>query len=153
MAGDYFHFQRQHTRKTGSYEVATSDDFSSTAKQLVAVKSANHTLYLQKLEISITTYAAKTWTFQDSSGTAVVNGVISIAAAAEAHVSESGTIVLDFGPTGLALTKGKDFQLKNSATGAGGQVHWEMYEKIDGAVALSQQTLVSNQAQTAPVLN
>lgn len=132
MAGDYLHPQYQHTRKvTDVFALTTTDYTASDGTAIVSVKSANHRLYIQKISVSITTYAAKTWTFQDSSSTPVPIGFVSIAAAAEAHVSESGTIVFDFGPTGVALTLGKNLLMKMSATGAAGAVHVEAYEKFE----------------------
>src|SRR4051812_17312010 len=104
--GDYGHYQRFHTSRNFDLAVLTSTDYSS-ATALITARSANHTLYIQKIQISVTDYAAKTWTFQDSAGTPVKLGSISIPATIEAHVSESGTITLDFGPAGTPLTLGK----------------------------------------------
>ena len=131
MAGDYLQHQFNHTRKVTDFFVLAATDDST----LITAKSANHRLYIQKLVISITTYSAKTWTFEDSAATPVPIAHISIAAAAEAHVSESGTIEFDFGPTGIALTLGKNLLLNVSAAGAAGAIHVEAYEKLEGAVA------------------
>jgi hypothetical protein len=87
-------------------------------------------VYVQRIAVSITTYSAKTWTFTDSTGTPIPNAVISIAAAIEAHVSESGPIVIDFGPEGYALAIGKNLVLDVSATGAAGVIKVEAYEKL-----------------------
>jgi len=133
-AGDYLHWQLQHKRRITDSFVLTSTDYTTPAA-LITVRSADHRLYIQKISIGITTYAAKTWTFQDSAGTAVPIGHISIPAAAVALPSEGGTIVFDFGPTGIALTLGKNLNMTMSATGAAGAIHIEAYEKLEGAVA------------------
>lgn len=134
--GDYGHYQRFHTSRNFDLAVLTSTDYSS-ATALITARSASHTLYIQKIEVSITDYSAKTWTFQDSAGTPVKFGLISIPAAAEAHVSESGTIVFDFGPAGTPVTLGKDLNMIMSAAGAGGRIHIEAYEKLGAAVAIA----------------
>lgn len=152
--GDYGFFARRwFTDKATTAKVLTSTDYT-TATSILGVKSANHQLFIQKLTISITTYAAKTWTFQDSAGTPVPGAFVSIAATAEAHVSESGTIVFDFGPEGFALTAGKTLNMLMSATGAAGQVHIEAYEKVvDSATNFNQQIDINgnvNSAKTTP---
>ena len=134
MAGDLFHLQAQHSRKVTDAFVLTSTDYT-TATALVSVKSAQHRIYVQKISVNLTTYAAKTWTFQDSASTPVPIGHISIPAAAAALPSESGSIVFDFGPTGIALTKGKNLDMIMSATAAAGAIHIEAYEKLEGVIA------------------
>jgi hypothetical protein len=131
MAGDYLQHQYNHTRKVTDFFVAAATDDST----LISVKSANHRLYIQKITVGITTYSAKTWTFTDSAGTPVPIWHISIPAAAVALPSESNGMVIDFGPTGLALTLGKNLLLDVSAAGAAGAIHIEAYEKLEGAVA------------------
>lgn len=122
------HWQFQHSRKIRDlFILAATDDQTD----VLAVKSANHRLYVQKISISITTYSAKTWTFQDDASTPVPIAHISIPAAAAALPSESGTIVFDFGPTGLPLTLGKNLDLDVSAAGAAGVIHIEAYEKFE----------------------
>ena len=131
---EYLHFQHQHTRKIKDlFVLAATDDQTD----VIAVKSANHRIYVQKITISITTYSAKTWTFQDDADTPVPIAHISIPGAAVALKSESGTIEFDFGPTGIALTLGKNLDLNVSAVGAAGAVHIEAYEKLEGAVAMA----------------
>jgi len=132
MAGDYLHWQFQHTRKNADLTILAATD-DQTA--FIAPKSANHTVYIQKISISITTYSAKTWTFKDTADTPVEIAYLSIPTAVTALPSESGTIVFDFGPTGTPLTKGKGLTLDVSAAGAAGRVHVEAYEKLEGSVA------------------
>ena len=135
MPGDYFHIQAQNVREITDRFVLAATDYS-TPNALITAKSANHRVYVQKLTISITTYSAKTWTFQDSAGTPVPIAHISMPAAAVVLPSESGTITFDFGPTGVALTLGKNFNMTMSAAGLAGVVHVEGYQKLEGAVAM-----------------
>lgn len=131
MAGDYRFYQRQYTDKSTDLVVAAATDDTT----ILTAKSANHRIYVQKIAINISTYSAKTWQFEDSAGTPVPVANLSIPAAAVALPSESGTIVFDFGPKGLALTLGKNLLLNVSAAGAAGQIHVEAYEKLDATVS------------------
>jgi len=136
MAGDYLHWQFQHTRKPYNGVILAATDYS-TATSIISVKNADYRVYVQKISINVTTYSAKTWTFQDSAGTPVPIAHLSIPAAAVALASESGSIVFDFGPTGFPLTLGKNLDLKMSAAGVAGAIHIEAYEKLEGAVAVA----------------
>lgn len=133
-AGDYLHWQFQFKRVNTDVNVLTTTDYS-TATALITPKTANHQLVIQKVSTNITTYSAKTWTYQDSASTPVPLGLISIPAAAVALPSESGSIIFDFGPTGAPLTVGKSFDLKMSASGAAGFIHIEAYEKLGNPTA------------------
>lgn len=130
--GDYSRMRRIYSAKTydGTILAATDDQ-----TDLLTPKSADHQLYIQKIAITITTYSAKTWTFQDDASTPVEIYHISIPAAATALPSESSTMVADFGPEGTPLTKGKNLDLAMSAAGAAGRIHIEGYERLVGPVA------------------
>ena len=128
--GDYRHYQAHYTDKSTDLNVTTSTDDTT----IITVKSASHQLFIQKITVNISTYAAKTWQFEDSNSSAVPVANLSIPAAAVALPSETGTIVFDFGPKGFALTVGKNFLLNVSATGAAAQVHVEAYEKLGAAI-------------------
>jgi len=125
----YTHYRNHFTNKHGQLQVLAATDDTT----LITPKTTSHQIFLQKLYISITTYAAQTWTFQDSTGTPVPNGLISIPGAAVALNSESSTIVIDFGPEGYAIPVGKNLVLNVSAAGAAGVIVWDAYEKL-GAV-------------------
>jgi hypothetical protein len=127
MARDYAFYQRQYTSKNATATILAATDDTT----LVTAKSANHTIYVQK--IHITTYSAKTWNFEDSNGTPKDIAHVSIPAAAVALPSESNAIVHDFGPEGIALTEGKNLVLDVSAAGAAGIVTVEAYEKLTAA--------------------
>jgi hypothetical protein len=154
MAGDYFHYQRQYTRKIADAVILTSTDYSSTDGVLVSCKSANHQVFIQEIDMEISVFAAKVWTFEDSTGTPIPFGIVSIPAAATALPSESNSIRIKFGPAGFPLAQGKGLSLKMSAAGVAAQVHVEAYEKLIGPVALAVGNPGPNgQLGTASVLN
>jgi len=134
MAGDYLHWQFQHTRKITDAFILAATDYT-TATALITAKSADHRIYVQRISVSITGYAANTWTFQDSAGTPVPIAFLSIPASTATTFGDEGTVIFDFGPTGIPLTKGKNLNMIMSAAGAAGAIHIEAYEKLEGAVA------------------
>ena len=133
LNGDYVGFQTQFASRTTDLNVLAATDDST----LITVRSANHQLFIQKIVVSVTTYSAKTWLFKDTASTAVPIAFLSIPAGAVALGSESGTMVWDFGPTGVALTVGKNLVLDVSAAGAAAFIHVEAYEKLGAAVAMA----------------
>lgn len=135
-AGDYRFYQGHYSDKTTDVAILAATDYSTgDGTAIISAKSANHQLFIQKITISITTYSAKTWTFNDSAGTPVPVAHISIPAAAVALPSESGDITFDFGPKGFALTLGKNLLLDMSAAGAAGIIHIEAYEKLGAVIS------------------
>ncbi len=129
MAGDYARYQKLYSSKSMTLQVLTTTDDTT----LITSRSANHEIWIQRIVVSITTYAAKTWTFQDSTATPIKIAHISIPAAAVALPSESNAMVHDFGPEGVRLPLGKNFVLDVSATGAAGTVHIDAYERLGPA--------------------
>lgn len=129
-AGDYVRFRKLYQDISGQLQVVAATDDST----LVTAKSTKHSIFIQKIEIEITTYSAKTWTFTDSAGTPVPIKHISIPAAAVALPSESNTMIADFGPEGVQLTEGKNFLLDVSAAGAAGIVKWQGYQRLTSPV-------------------
>lgn len=131
--GDYLHWQMQYSRKNFDLSVVAADTSTNTAN-IIVPKSARHRVYIQKITVSITTYAAVTWTFQDGAGTPVPIGHMSIPAAAPALPSET-QYVFDYGPTGTPLTIGEELDVILSAAGAAGRIHIEAYEKLESTVS------------------
>lgn len=125
-AGDYVRYRKLYQDISGQLKVVAATDDTT----LVSAKSAGHTLFIQRIEVNITTYSAKTWLFTDSAGTPVPLGFFSIPAAAVALPSESNSIILDFGPEGVQLTEGKNFLLDVSAAGAAGMLKWQGYQRL-----------------------
>lgn len=133
MAGDYRFYQNFYRDKSADAVALTSTDWS-TAHTIITPKSTSYTIFVQKITVNITTYAAKTWTFQDSTGTPVPIALASIGAAGSTTPGDS-EFVFDFGPKGIALTEGKTLDIKMSASGAAGAIHVEAYEKLTAVVA------------------
>ena|SRR3990167_6635984 len=134
MAGDYKSYRQIYSAKTydGTILAATDDQ-----TDLLTVKSANHRIFIQKIAVSVTTYSAVTWTFQDDAGTPVVIAHVSIPATAPTAGGDGGTITWDFGPEGTPLTTGNNLDLAMSAAGAAGRIHIEAYERLVGPVAVA----------------
>ncbi len=130
MGGDYNFYHQQHTDKRAQAQVVAADAGPVT---LITVKSANHTVYVQRIKVSVTTYSAKTLTFADSAGTPVPVGFMSIPAAAPTNAGAQDYTV-DFGPHGFALTQGKNLTMTLSAAGAAFVVSVDAYEKLTAVV-------------------
>ncbi len=136
MAGDYNKYRMANSDKSANLAVTTATDDTT----LITARSANHQIFIQRIIVTIAVYAAKVWTFTDSTGTPIPFAIISIPAAAVALASESNAyMTIDFGPAGYPLAVGKNLVLDVSATGAAGAVHVEAYEKLrtDAPVALA----------------
>ena len=128
---DYGWYQSEYpSRNDTTVLVAATDD-----QTLITAKSANHQIFVQRVKVTITTYAAVTWLFKDSAGTPVPIWLISIPAAAVALPSESNSMIADFGPEGIPLSIGKNFLLDVSAAGAAGTVQVEAYERLMGVIS------------------
>lgn len=116
--------QKWNPSKTVDITLAAGD---TGKNDVLAVKSANHQLWVQKITYNPVTVAAQAVTFQDDAGTPVKIGVI--------PASQATPITLDFGPKGVALTAGKNLDISNTA-GPAAQIHIEAYEKIvSGAIS------------------
>lgn len=142
MAGDYNWFKKTYTNKSKDSMVLAATDYT-TATAIISAKSASHQLVIQKITVNPTTYAAKTWTFQDSAGTPVPVALLSIPVAAPTTGAD-GEFWFDFGPEGLALTTGKNLNLIMSATGAAAAIHIEAYERLVGPVAIATLGALTN---------
>lgn len=130
--GDYNHFTRRwYADKSLDRNIAVGDGTAQLAAVL-APKNAGYQLWIQKITVSPTTYAAKTLTFQDTAGTPFVIGLISIPAAAPT-TSGFQPYILDFGPKGIALTAGKSLDIVLVA-GLVASLHIEAYERTANAV-------------------
>lgn len=76
---------------------------------VVAPPSVKHTVFLQRLFVTITTAAAQTITFRDTTGTPLVFLIIPASAAV-------GTVYsIDYGARGLALPEGKSLDIAGTA--------------------------------------
>jgi len=96
---------------------------------LVTVKSANHTIYIQRIIAYITTDAAQSWAFTDSAGTPIVVARVTTSPGVDTRWD------FPFGDTGMPLTQGKNFLLDVSAAGLAGNIEWEGYQVLTGGAA------------------
>ena len=131
-AGDILHWQLQHRRKNTNIFITTTTDDTT---DIITVKSANHQIYVQKVVMTVTTYSAVTWTLLDDGSTTRTIAILSIPAAQATVFGDEGTVVWDFGPTGVPLQTGANLDFLVSATGAAGIVHIEAYEVNANVVA------------------
>ena len=131
MPGDYISFQMINSRRTTDIDLAAGD---ATKAGIVTPSTANHKLYIQLIVFVPSTYSAKTLTFRDSAASPVPIGLISIPAAAPTTGGDVG-FRLDFGPTGVALTTGKNLDIILSGAGAAGRIHVEAYEKLGQTIS------------------
>lgn len=131
MAKTAADYRAQNRDKSTQLQVLAATDDTT----IITPKSANHQIFVQRITVGITTYSAKTWTFQDSNGTPVPVYHISIPGAAVALPSESNGMTIDFGPKGFGLTVGTNLVLNVSAAGAAGAVTVEAYEVLANTVA------------------
>ena len=127
MAGDYTHLQFQHTRKIADVDILTG---TAAYADVIAPKSANHRVYIQKITLSITTHAADVYTFDDDGA----GPPIAVHTDAAAGAGVLSVVVWDFGPTGRPLTLGANLDVSHSSTGVA-IAHIEAYEKLEGVVA------------------
>lgn len=125
VGSDYGWYLAQYSDKTATAVVAAAD--TATLENVVAVKSANHTIYVQRIILSVITDAAQSLTFQDDAGTPV------IIAKSAASPGLGVEVVADFGPKGYALTAGKNLDVVISGAGLACKVSIEAYEKLTAA--------------------
>lgn len=111
---------------SGRTTLLATDDLSATARTLVALR-AGYTIFIQKISVAVITDNAATQSFQDNAGTPRVIGKTKVSPGI-------GPIVFDYGDEGVALTEGKQFDLKNSAAGLAAEIQWTGYMKPTGTM-------------------
>jgi len=124
---DYGYYRAQYSDKTTIRAIVATD--SGTLDAVVAPKSANHSLFIQRIIFNVTVDFAASLTFQDGAGTPVV---IAKSAASPGLGIE---IVADFGPQGIQLTRGEELDIVISGAGLAGQVNIEAYERLTPTAA------------------
>lgn len=128
MYGDYSQYQKWNASKTTDFFLAAA---AAGQAAVIAPKSANHQLFIQKIVFNVSTAAAQSIIFRDSNGTPLVIGTV--------PASQSTPLTMDFGPKGVALTTGKNLDISNTA-GPAGMIHIEAYEKIGNGLSNSNGT-------------
>jgi hypothetical protein len=118
---DYRLLQQQNPGFAVDSDVAAAD----TAKaSIIVAKDANHSIYIQKITVSVITDAAQSLIFQDTGAPLIIG---------KTKASPGlGPIVFDFGVVGTKLTVGKDFSIATSGAGIAARVHVEGYQRKTG---------------------
>lgn len=108
-------------------QLATGDDYTSTAFALIAGKTG-HRIFVQKIRFSVTTPdKAKSVTIEDTTPTLV--GKINATSDPSDVASTPGPREIDFGADGYGCAVDKGLELKNSATGIVMAITVEAYRK------------------------
>lgn len=128
MLGDYTAYKRHYTNKSIDRTILATDTSAAHA-DVIAPRNSLHTIYIQKITLSISTHAAQTITFQDGQATPKVIAALTDAAAGKAVET------WDFGPEGTPLSEGEELDIILSAAGIAARVHIEAYEKLTGVGA------------------
>ena len=124
-SGDYTWY-----RKTFQDVSADLDATASTGDTtLVTVRNANHTLFIQRIFVWITTDAAQSWSFKDSAGTPIVKAKVPTSPGADTLWT------FDYGEEGTPLTEGTNLLLDVSAAGLAGTIKVQAYSKLTSTVA------------------
>ena len=128
MAGDYLAYQKAH-----SHVVADVDILTGTAAyaNVIAPKSADHQIFIQKVTLSLTTHAADVYTVTDDGA----GPDIAVHTDAAAGAGVPSVVTWDFGPIGRPVTKGANVDVSHSSTGVA-VMHIEGYQRLIGPVAL-----------------
>lgn len=135
-AGDYVSYKFFNRNKT-TYRNVLAADTSTQHADVIVPKSAQHTIWIQRITFAPTTYAAQTLTFQDGANTPVPIGLMSIPASAP--TTGICQYELDYGPQGTPLTIGEELDIIFSAAGPAGRIVIEAYE-VGPAVAAAGST-------------
>ena len=126
--GDYARKRIIYQDKAGSYHVAAADTGTIALLPLLTGKFASDNYQIQQIHVEVSTSAAQTWSFQDSTGTPVpIVPVVSTASIA--HFD------FDFGPEGVPCGAGTAFNLVISGANAVGWVSWLAFQKPAAVVA------------------
>jgi hypothetical protein len=121
MPGDYARPRDFYGPKIADVQLAAG---TQNYNGVIVPRTPLDTIFVQKIEVDITTAGAFTLAFQDTAGTPVPMALMSGAVA--------GPQVVDFGPTGTPLTQGASLDIRGSAAGLVGRIHIEAYQKLTG---------------------
>lgn len=129
MSGGDYRWQRKVNQEVGSRISYGTTGVSGTAVVTGGTGVASGAIFIQHLEVVVTTGAAVTWSFLDSSGSQVLAGPIDMTTA-------NVRFPFDFGETGWQLPTGASLQVSGSASGAAANVQWIGYRKYMGGTSV-----------------
>ena len=121
VQSDYGYYRAQYHNASATSTVAAADTATTTS---IIAKSSRHSIFVQRILLSVYTDAAQSLTFQDTAGTPV------IVAKSPASPGLGIEIVADFGPQGVQCTEGKDLQQVISGAGLACVVSIEAYQRV-----------------------
>lgn len=124
-AGDYLFYKNVYSNKSVDLNILTG---TASYADVIAPKSSKHTVYIQRIVLSITTHVAGDVYLFDDDGSGPPIASHTDAAAGAGVLSE---VEWDFGPQGVALTEGANLDVSHSTTGVA-KVHIEAYERLTG---------------------
>lgn len=126
--GDYLWYRKVNQAVGGQISYGTTG-VSGTAVVTGGTGVASGALFIQHLEVIVTTGAGVTWNFIDSSGSQTIAGSI--------DMTTAGTrFPFDFGAVGVQLPTGASLQVSGSASGAAANVNWVGYRKYMGGTSV-----------------
>lgn len=128
MAGGDYLWHRKIHQGVGGYQVIGTTGVSGAVVLSGATGTASGAIFVQRIRVLVTTGAAVTWQFQDSSGFAITPPL------------DMGAVntpfQFDFGDRGQQLSTGASLQISGSASGAGAIVNWEGFKKYMGGTSV-----------------
>jgi len=127
-AGDYQFYRNHYTDKTVDLDILTG---TASYANVIAPKTANHAVYIQRITLSITTHVDDTYLFDDDGAGPPIAQLLDEATVVPT-VPSSWT--WDFGPKGRKLTTGANLDVSHSSTGVA-VAHIEAYEKLENVIA------------------
>lgn len=122
VQADYGHYRAFHHDASVIVPVAAGD--SATKENVIAAKTSRHSIFVQRITLSVTTDSAQSLTFQDDAGTPVV------IAKSPASPGLGFEVVADFGPAGIQLTEAKNLDIVISGAGLACQISIEAYQRV-----------------------
>ena len=132
--GDITYYQKLYQKVHKDYDLAAAT--AGPVENLVTPKSADHQIYIQHIILAVTTYAAKTLTFQDDAGTPVPLAHFSIPASSPTGGGNQ-EYRIDFSGDGSPLTIGKNLDLVLSGAGVAGLLAQQQHSGQDGRQKLA----------------
>lgn len=129
MSGGDYRWQRKVNQEVGGSISYGTTGVSGASVVNGGTGSASGAIFVQHLEVIVTTGAAVTWNFIDSSGSQTVAGPIDMTTA-------NVRFPFDFGDVGWQLPTGASLQVSGSASGAAANVRWIGYKKYMGGTSV-----------------
>ncbi len=129
MSGGDYVWHRKVNQAVGSSVSYGTTGVSGSVVVTGGTGAASGAIFVQRIQGIVTTGAAVTWGFTDSSGSQLITTAI--------DMSTAGTrFDVDFGPVGKQLPTGASLQVSGSASGAAANVDWFGYRKYMGGTSV-----------------